>query len=110
MFYDDLFQKAIKLQNEGALQQAEDIYLQLLQVMPQNSDIWNLLGLIAQSKGDLIHARDCFLSAIKYAPAPFFAHFFNLALVYKSLNQNNEAKDSFIKSIELKSDFAIGWQ
>ena len=110
MSYDVMFQKAIELQNAGALQQAEDIYMQLLQVMPENSDLWNLVGLLAQSKGNLIYARDCFLRAIQYAPTPFFMHFFNLGLVYKSLNQEKEAADAFQKSVMLKTDFAFGWQ
>ena len=109
MSYDMMFQKAIELQNAGALQQAEEIYQQLLQVMPENSDLWNLLGLLAQSKGNLIYARDCFLSAIKYAPTPFFMHFFNLGLVYKSLNQKKEAAEAFQRTINLKNDFVYGW-
>jgi len=109
MSYDLMFQKAIELQNAGALNQAEDIYLKILQVMPENSDVWNLLGLIAQSKGNLQHAEDCFLNAVKYAPTPFFAHFFNLALVYKSLNKLNEAREAVMRSVQLKPDFKEGF-
>ena len=61
MSYDLMFQKAIGLQNAGALNEAEAIYLQLLQVMPENSDVWNLLGMVAQSRGDNHKAADCFL-------------------------------------------------
>jgi len=107
--YDSMFQKAIELQNAGAINQAEEIYLQILQVMPENSDVWNLLGLIAQSKGNLTHAVDCFLTAIKYAPTPFFAHYFNLGLVYKSLNKPKESLDAFTRSVQLKKDFKEGW-
>ena len=109
MSYDLMFQKAVDLQNAGALNEAEAIYLQMLQVMPENSDVWNLLGLIAQSRSDDVKAVDCFLSAIKYAPVPFFAHFFNLALSYKALNKNNEAKDALKRAVELKPDFKEGW-
>lgn len=75
MSYDLMFQKAIELQNNGALNEAEDIYLKLLEAMPENSDVWNLLGLAAQSKGNAGRAADCFLAAIRYAPAPFAPHF-----------------------------------
>ncbi|MBR2273986.1 MAG: tetratricopeptide repeat protein [Alphaproteobacteria bacterium] len=109
MSYDLMFQKAIKLHNEGALQQAEEIYQQLLQVMPENSDVWNLLGLIAQSQGNLLHARDCFLSAIRFAPAPFYAHFFNLGLTYKSLNKPNESIEALQRATSLNTDFLEGW-
>ena len=77
--------------------------------MPENSDVWNLLGLIAQSKGDLIKAQDCFLSAIKYAPTPFFAHFFNLGLVYKSSGKPKEATDAFKRAVMLNPQFKEGY-
>lgn len=109
MSYDLMFQKAVELHNAGALNEAEAIYLKVLQVMPENSDVWNLLGLIAQARCDEVKAVDCFLNAIKYAPVPFFAHFFNLALSYKALNKNNEAKEALEKSVGLKSDFKEGW-
>ena len=108
MSYDLMFQKAIELQNAGALNQAEEIYFKMLQVMPENSDVWNLLGLIAQSKNDLPQAVDCFLNAIKYAPTPFFAHFFNLGLTYKALYKPKEAIDALERAMSLKSDFKEG--
>ena len=104
MSYDLMFQKAIELQNAGALNQAEEIYFKMLQVMPENSDVWNLLGLIAQSKNDLAQATDCFLNAIKYAPAPFFAHYFNLGLTYKALQKPKEAIEALEKALTLKAD------
>ncbi|MCM1324762.1 MAG: tetratricopeptide repeat protein [Acetobacter sp.] len=109
MSYDLMFQKAIELQNAGALNEAEGIYLRMLQVMPENSDVWNLLGLTAQSKGDLIRAADCFLTAIKYAPRPFFAHFFNLGLVYKALNRTPEALETMKKAAELGPSIKEIW-
>lgn len=101
MSYDLMFQKAMNLQNNGALNEAEAIYLQMLQVMPHNSDVWNLLGLIAQSKNNHLRAVDCFLEAIKYAPVPFSVHYFNLGLSYKSLNKGAEAKEALEKATTL---------
>lgn len=60
MSYDLMFQKAIELQNNGALNEAEAIYLKMLEAMPENSDVWNLLGLVAQSKGNAGRARTAF--------------------------------------------------
>ncbi len=109
MSYDLMFQKAIELQNSGALNEAESIYLRMLQAMPQNSDVWNLLGLIAQSRGDHLRAVDCFLSAIKYAPTPFAAHFFNLGLSFKSLDKSAEAKDALQRAMALMPKLKEGW-
>ncbi len=109
MSYDLMFQKAIDLQNAGALNEAESIYLRLLQTMPENSDVWNLLGLVAQSKGDMQRAIDCFLAAIKYAPRPFFAHYFNLGLSYKALNKKSEALHALKKAVDLAPDTKELW-
>lgn len=109
MSYDLMFQKALDLQNAGALNEAESLYLRLLEVMPENSDVWNLLGLIAQSKGDDLKAVDCFLTAIKYAPRPFFAHFFNLGLAYKALNRAAEALEALEKAALLAPQTKEVW-
>ncbi len=109
MSYDLMLKKAIDLQNQGALNGALDIYLKLLEITPYNSDLWNLLGLVCQSKGDIIKARDCFLSAIKYSAKPFGMYFFNLALCYKSLNNNAEALDNFEKATKLMPNVKEFW-
>ena len=109
MSYDLMFQKAIELQNNGALNEAEDIYLKMLEAMPENSDVWNLLGLIAQSKGNAGRAADCFLAAIRYAPAPFAPHFFNLGLAYRSLNKKREALDALQRAVDLQPDLKEAW-
>ena len=109
MSYNLMFNKAIELQNNGALNEAEDIYLNLLQLTPENADLWNLLGLIAQSKCDFKRAVDCFLKAIKYAPTPFALHFFNLGLSYKALNLFKEAKDAFERCVTLAPEIKEGW-
>ena len=109
MSYDLMLQKAIDLQNNGALNEAESIYLSMLQAMPENADVWNLLGLVAQSKGNLLRAVDCFLSAIKYSPRPFGMHYFNLALSYKGLNKPSEALEAFNRAVELSPEVKEGW-
>ncbi|MBQ2882213.1 MAG: tetratricopeptide repeat protein [Alphaproteobacteria bacterium] len=109
MSYDLMLQKAIDLQNNGALNEAESIYLNMLQAMPENADVWNLLGLVAQSKGNLLRAVDCFLSAIKYSPRPFGMHYFNLALCYKGLNKPSEALEAFNRAVELSPEVKEGW-
>lgn len=109
MSYELMFQKAIELQNAGALGEAEAIYMKMLQAMPHNSDVWNLLGLIAQNREDNLRAVDCFLSAIKYAPTPFAPHYFNLGLVYKSMNKPAEAREALQKAVQLNSGFKEAW-
>ena len=109
MSYDLMFQKAIELQNNGALNEAEAIYLKMLEAMPENSDVWNLLGLVAQSKGNAGRAADCFLSAIRYAPTPFAPHFFNLGLTYRMLGKKREALEALRRAADLQPDLKEAW-
>ena len=50
MSYDTLLQQGLKLHQQGNLDAAEQIYRQVLQTVPNQPKILNLLGLIAQSK------------------------------------------------------------
>lgn len=109
MSYDLMLKKAIDLQNDGALNEAESLYLKILEAAPQNSDVWNLLGLIAQSRGDFKQALNSFLTAIQYAPTPFAPHFFNLGLTYKALEKPVEALDAFSRAVSLMPDFKEAW-
>lgn len=109
MSYDLMFQKAIELQNNGALNEAEAIYLKMQEAMPENSDVWNLLGLVAQSKGNAGRAADCFLSAIRYAPTPFAPHFFNLGLTYRMLGKKREALEALRRAADLQPDLKEAW-
>lgn len=79
MGYNLLFQQALGFHEQGRLNEAENIYRQILETAPNNPDILNLLGLIAQQKGLHAQAVDYFYQAIRLAPghAPFH---FNLAL------------------------------
>ena len=109
MSYDLLFQKAVELQNNGALNEAQEIYLKMLEAMPYNSDVWNLLGLIAQTRGDNLKGIDCFLAAIKYSPKPFAPYFFNLAISYKALGKKNDAIENYEKALKIMPELKEGW-
>ena len=109
MSYEVMFKKAMDLQNNGALNDALEIYQKLLTITPENSDIWNLMGCIAQSKGDDKKAVDCFLSAIKYSPRPFGMYYFNLSLSYKALSKKSEAIEMMVKASSLLKDCKEIW-
>jgi len=104
-----MLKKAMELQNEGALGEAEDLYLKLLTVMPENADVWNLLGMIAQTRGDLKKAEDAFLAAIKYSPKPFGGYFFNLGLTYRMQEKHNEALEAFMQCTRVAPLLKEGW-
>ena len=54
MGYDLLFQQALGFHEQGRLNEAENIYRQILETAPNNPDILNLLGLIAQDRKSVV--------------------------------------------------------
>ncbi|MBR1399927.1 MAG: tetratricopeptide repeat protein [Alphaproteobacteria bacterium] len=100
MSYELMFQKAITLQQNGALNEAEQIYRQILETAPQNSDVLNLLGLVAQAKGIHNEAITYFYKAAEFAPK-HFPIFFNLAVSLEATERHLEAIEAYTKVLQL---------
>lgn len=103
MSYELMFQKALELQQNGALNEAERIYRQILETAPQNADVLNLLGLIAQTKGIHNEAINYFYKAVESAPR-HFPIYFNLAVSLGAAKRYVEAAEAYHKVLELKND------
>lgn len=101
MSYELMFQKAVNLHQNGALNEAEQIYRQILETAPKNADVLNLLGLIAQQRGFHQEAASYFYRAAESAPN-HFPVFFNLAVSLEALNRHLEALEAYAKSLQLK--------
>lgn len=103
MSYDILFQQALTAHQQGRLDEAENLYRQILQTAPEHPDILNLLGLIAQAKGVHNQAMELFYRALQKAPkhAPFF---FNLSISLAAQGKNIEALDNLQKAAEYDPD------
>ncbi len=103
MSYQLMFQKAVELQQNGALNEAEQIYRQILETAPNNADVLNLLGLIAQTRGIHGEAVNYFYKAIENAPQ-HWPIFFNLAVSLGALGKFLEATEAYQKVLTLKPD------
>ncbi|MBQ7633070.1 MAG: tetratricopeptide repeat protein [Alphaproteobacteria bacterium] len=103
MSYQLMFQKAVELQQNGALNEAEQIYRQILETAPNNADVLNLLGLIAQTRGIHNEAVGYFYKAIENAPQ-HWPIFFNLAVSLGALGKFLEATEAYQKVLSLKPD------
>lgn len=108
MSYQYMFQKAVELHQNGALNEAEQIYRQILETAPENADVLNLLGLVAQSKGIHNEAAAYFYRAVKSAPN-HFPIYFNLAVSLGAMGKYVEALEAYHKVIELKADCKEAW-
>ena len=103
MSYQLMFQKAVELQQNGALNEAEQIYRQILETAPNNADVLNMLGLVAQTRGIHGEAVNYFYKAIENAPQ-HWPIFFNLAVSLGALGKFLEATEAYQKVLALKPD------
>ncbi|MDP2142532.1 MAG: tetratricopeptide repeat protein [Gallionella sp.] len=98
-----MLQRALGLQQSGCLQEAMEIYHQVLRLAPDHPDALHLLGLIARQEGDYERAVELIGKATRLNPvAPLY---FNLGNAYQSLGRLDEAGSSFGKAIELNSSY-----
>lgn len=104
MGYDLLFQQALSLHEQGRLDEAESLYRRILETAPQNPDLHNLLGMVAQAKGLHSEAVNWFYRAVRLAPdhAPFY---FNLALSLDADHKPSEAADAYMDALRLNPSF-----
>ena len=93
-------EKAIELHGSGQLQEAADLYQQILQVQPDHGDALNLLGVIHHAAGQMDNAILLIRKAIEISP-DFFAPYVNLGNALQATGQLDEAVDAFEKGLSL---------
>ena len=89
----------------GRLQEAEQIYQQVLKVDSDNPDALHLLGLMAHQVGNSEIAVQMIERAVRIQPsAPEYLN--NLGEVYRSLRRLGEATTSYEKALAIKPEYA----
>lgn len=91
----------------GRLDEAEQVFRQVLATAPQTADALHLLGLIARQRGQLDIAANFIEQAlaINAGAAPFHN---NLGLVRQAQGNLDSARRHFLRAIELRPDYAEG--
>jgi tetratricopeptide (TPR) repeat protein len=89
----------------GALEQAEQLYHQVLQSEPDNAAALHLLGVIAHQRADDRLAADLINKAIANNSRTAQFHN-NLGVVLKALGRLEEAVHAYQKALQLKPDYA----
>ncbi|HMF18936.1 MAG TPA: tetratricopeptide repeat protein, partial [Gemmataceae bacterium] len=90
----------------GQWQQAEQLYLQVLQADPNQIDALHLLGLIAGQTGRYDLATDYLKATVRLKP-DFAAAHNNLGNVFILQRKLEEAVDSFRQAAHSSPDFAV---
>jgi protein O-GlcNAc transferase len=96
---------AIRQQQAGRLDEAENIYRQILAQNPNHADALNLLGMIESRKGRYSKAVELLNRAITINPAAAVNHN-NLGNVFKRQNQLPEAIEEYRRAVQLQPDYA----
>ena len=95
-------QKALSLQTEGKLDEAEKIYLEFLKDNPSQPDVSNLLGLVYLQRNELDKALELFAAAVEgFACAEYYQ---NLGLAFFKKKEYKSAMQNFSKAIEFESN------
>lgn len=83
--------------------EAEGLYLELIEKMPFDGQIYSRLGIIYLALKQYNDARLSLEKSIQLG-GNVSARYFNLALVYLKLNNKGKAKENIKKALELDSD------
>ena len=97
-------QAAVEHHQAGRLPQAEAIYRQILQVVPNHPDALHLLGLIAHQAGKSEIAVELISKAIGVSASSQM--FFNLGIALRAQGKLDAAIDCYRKALVLKPDYA----
>jgi tetratricopeptide (TPR) repeat protein len=94
------FTQAVAHHQAGRLQQAADLYQQILAEQPRHADSLHLLGLIAYKTGRLEEAVGLITDAVQQDPAKA-PYCFNLGVVLQKQGKLDEAADTYRRAVKL---------
>lgn len=96
------FNKAFELHKSGNLDEAEILYLEILEDDDKNAQVWNLLGMVNMQKFHLSKAQEYIQKAILISPNPYF--FENLAKVYLEMEDSEKAIELYSELLKVFPD------
>lgn len=82
---------------------AEELYIKLASVNPEDYKIYNRLGIIYLEQKNYADAKDAFEATIKLGGAKA-GRYYNLALAYTGLQELRNASEATQKALELNND------
>ena len=103
-FLRSVFNSAVAHHGQGRLQEAQALYLQILQRTPHHNDTLHLLGVLAYQQGQFSSALEYITRAIQ-RPHPKPLYYYNLGLVHQKSMNMDEAVAAYQQAITLKPDY-----
>jgi tetratricopeptide (TPR) repeat protein len=100
---ETLLKEALALHSAGKIQQAKDIYTQILASDPHNADAHYLLGTVYHQTGDNITAESMILKAVEMHPERL-GYRINLGVVYEASGKLQEAEKTYSEALLLHPD------
>jgi tetratricopeptide (TPR) repeat protein len=100
------FALAFQHHQAGRLEEAEQLYRQVLAAEPDHADAMHLLGVIADTCGRGAEAVELIAGAIRLQPT-VPTYYSNLGEAYRQLGRADDAIAHYRRAIELKPDYAI---
>ena len=104
MSFDFVFQNAVRLHEQGKLDEAEAVYRQLLEISPENTDLLHLLGMIALQRRSFDSAIDLLYKAVRLCPESE-AYEFTLAQALQDAGHPKEALEHYQAVLERNDTF-----
>lgn len=104
----DLLEQALKLHQQGKLEEAAGIYISILQEDPQHADAMHLLGVAAHQKGAHEKAVELIQQAIAVQPTSADFHS-NLAEALRAVGQDSESRDAAAAALRLDPGSIGAW-
>lgn len=101
---DQLLTAAMDHHHSGRLHEAEQLYRQILQLVPGHPDALHLLGVLMNQTGEPKLALQFILQAVKRNPEAF-NYYSSMGLVLKQLGHLDAAVNSFKQALHMKPDF-----
>lgn len=105
MSFDFVFQNAVRLHEQGKLDEAEAVYRRLLEINPEHTDLLHLLGMIAMQKKSFDSAIELLYKAVRLAPESA-AYEFTLAQALQDAGHPKEALEHYRSVLARNDTFA----
>jgi tetratricopeptide (TPR) repeat protein len=102
---DEAFKIALEQQQRGNLAEAERIYREILDDVPDHADSLHFLGLIAHQRGESEEALELLRRSIALVPEAAVYHS-NLGIVLQGQGKLDEAEAAYRRALELDPDLA----